>query len=656
MMAMPVLAQYVAQDPTRYIPNGRVLGLGKSFVGLADDAGAMFTNPAGLADSKGWQLSSMSGKFLDEYNYFSLSGLYQTQYGVIGFGYAGTSIAGAFATTIEAGSDPRDPIYVIDTTQPEMGNYNNAMIVSYGNQMKKIPYLDKVPYADRMSLGASMKLFRAALYGDGITNGDASGQEMDLGIKIYPPQRWMTLGVTAQNFLPFAMGGKLHYANGHEEMYPIVLKAGSAFNILGKDNSLRRMGDHELKLLLDADMHPTLKSYPMTMHIGLEWKPIDMLAVRAGIDQDAAGDGNGGLATVSDMAYGVGLYFGGFRFDYAYHTFGGAPSIDNNFFSLSYTFMPPEEIKDKIMIDQPKDKYITFEAKVKLTGNVVDPAAKQLLVNEVLAKQGLKGEFAVPIDLKFGKNRVDLRALDGSKKLMQLKKWRALRLIPFPDVKIGYWVDKQISLLAMGKVITGYPDGTFKPEGNITRAEMCSLLIKALDLLASYEAAAATKEAKATTLEAKSKVATSEMQTKVSTVEIKAAVTDEATGFKDVGPKHWAAKFVKKANKIGVVLGYPDGTFKPAGNITRAEGIAMISRFAKVSEEAYKNEFKDVASTSWAAKIIAGAYRAKLLEYLKGQPLDPNRKLARAETVEMLNRTTTVEALLSKDLLNWDSY
>ena len=613
LVCVPAWAQYVAQDPTRYVPNGRILGLGKAYIGLADDAGAMYTNPAGLGGISGWQLSSMSGKFLDEYTYLSFSGLYSTDYGVLGIGFAGTSISGAFATTIEAGSDPSDPIYVIDTTQPLMGNYNNAFILSYGNQMMKIPYLNRIPYADRMTVGANLKLFRVSLYGDGIVGGDASGQELDLGVKFFPPQKWMTFGATLQNLLPFSMGGKLHYTSGHEESYPAILELGSAFNILGKENAIRTLGDHELKLMLDLDYHPSLSNYPMVWHIGAEWKPITLLAIRMGLDQDAAGDGKGGITTISDMAYGVGLYFGGFRFDYAYHTFAGAPNITNSFFSLSYAFQPPPPIKEPIVVEVPPDKHITFESKTAVIGRVVDPRITKLTINGLPLKFGLKGDFSTVVDLKIGKNAIKLNE----------KKVRVLRLITFPDVKIGYWVDIPISLLAMQKIITGYPNGTFKPEGNITRAEMCTLLMKTRAQLSSPESRVASLE---------------------------------STGFKDVAVKHWAANYVAQAAKLGVVLGYPDGSFKPSGNITRAEGLAMIARFAKVSEEAYSNQFRDVASTHWAARIISGAYRARILEFLKGKPFEANFKLLRSETVEMLQRTTTVQDILNKDLLNWESY
>jgi len=627
-LAAQAQAQYVAQDPTRYIPNARILGLGKAYIGLAEDVGSIYTNPAGLSGAKGWQLSSMSGKFLDEYSYLSFSGLYPTDYGVFGVGFAGTSIAGAFATTIEAGSDPDDPIYTIDLTQPEMGNYNNAFVLSYGNEAKKINYLKRLPYTDRLSIGANLKLFRTSIYGDGITGGDASGTELDLGMKFQPPQPWMKFGVAAQNVLPFAMGGKLTYTSGHEESYPAVIEVGSAFQVLGKKDALRRLGEHELTLAADVDMHPTLTGYPMTMHLGVEWRPIPLIAIRGGIDQDAAGDGAGALEVVSDPTYGVGLYFGGFRFDYAYHGFAGAPNIDNHFFSLSYTFEPPPAFTgEAVVILLPPDKHITFEGTASVMGRVRDESIRMITINNSPLKFSLRGEFSTTLDLAIGKNRIEVKGMKGQAEVVGSAKARVLRLQPFPDVYEGYWVRQPISLLAMQKIITGYPDGTFRPEGNITRAEMCTLLMKT--------------RAQARTLGSD----TSEAVT----------ITTTRT-FSDVAAKHWAAKFVAEAAALGVVKGYPDGTFRPSANITRAEGLAMVARFAGVSQEAFAGQFPDVMGSHWAASIISGAYNAGLLEYLKGQNFELNRVLSRAETVEMLHRTQYVNDLLAQDLLNWETY
>jgi hypothetical protein len=627
VIAQPAAAQYVAQDPTRYVPNARILGLGKAFIGLSDDIGSIFTNPAGLSGLKSWELSSMSGTFLDEYSYLSFSGAYLTELGTFGLGFSGTFISGAWATTVEANSDPDDPIYTIDPSQPQMGNSNQAMILSYANQAAKVNFLNRLPYADRLSLGANLKLFNTRLYGDAINGGDASGTELDLGLKFQPPQDWLSFGAAVQNILPFSMGGKLSYASGHEESYPAVLEVGSAVKVLGKEKALRSIGDHELTLAIDFDMHPTLTSYPMCWHLGAEWSPIPLIALRTGIDQDAAGDGAGGLTTVSDSTFGVGVNFGGFTFDYAYHAFASAPNVQNSFFSLSYKHQPKPIPKEALKLDLPPDKLITFDNITKVSGTVLDYRTKKLEINRAPLRFGLKGEFETTFNLVEGKNKIVVEALDDRNKQLGFKRARILRLKPFPDVLPGYWVRQPISLLAMQGIITGYPNGTFKPEGNITRAEMATLLMKTR---------AQARTLGSDTAEAK-------------TVEFTPI-------FTDVPGDHWAAEFVNEAAKLGVVKGYPDDTFRLKNNITRAEGLAMIARFAGVAEATWTGQFMDVAGAYWAAPIIAGAYNAGMLEYLKGKPFEPKKMLTRAETVEMLYRTLYVKDLLAKDLLNWETY
>jgi hypothetical protein len=629
-LALPSYGQYVAQDPTRYVPSGRVLGLGKAYIALSDDVGAIFTNPSGMADAEGWQLSSMQGQLLDEFNYLSFAGIYATPAGVFGLGFAGSSISGAYSGTIEAGSDPEDPIYVIDLSEPVMGNYNNAFVLSYANHMEKINYLNRLPLAKDLSVGANLKLFQVSIYGDGITGGDANGMELDLGAKYSPPIKWMNFGIAVQNMLPFNMGGKLSYDSGHEESYPAVVEVGSAFRVLGKENSFRALGGHELTLLADFDHHPTLNNYPVVWHLGAEWKPIPIFAIRMGIDQDTAGDGLGGLEVISDQTWGIGLQMAGLHFDYAYHAFTGAPDTTNHFFSLSYKFKPRVKVVgEDIVVQEPRDKHITFQSTVVVVGKVNEPSVRKLTVNNVPVRFSLTGDFTATADLKIGKNAILIKGWNASGKKVAEVKLRALRLKPFPDVPEDHWVRKPISLLAMQTIITGYPDGTFKPEGNITRAEMCTLLMKTRklgDKLASPEAEGKDKD-------------------------------EDKAAFADVSVNHWAAPYVARAAELGVVKGYPDGTFRPKNNITRAEGLAMVARFAGISKEAFTAQFPDVAARHWAAEIIAGAYRAGILEYLDGKNFELKKLLTRAETVEMLQRTRYVrEDVIAKDLLNWATY
>jgi hypothetical protein len=622
LTASAALAQYDAPDPSRTVPNGAVLAVGRASTGLSEGTSAIFCNPAGLANAQAWEFTSMSGKFLDEYSYLSFSGIYPTNYGNFGVGFMGSSIGGAFTTIKDPNSSDTDPIYIIDTSAPLLSYFSNVTVLSYAN---------KLGWNDRISLGLNLKLFQSGMSGGSIVQGSATGTEADLGILYNPPWRFLTLGAALKNALPASLGGRLLYDGGHQEEYPALVELGTAINLLGKQNALRTWGGNEVKLLIDYDFYATLKGLPATMHYGIEYKPIPLIALRAGVDQDISATNGGGLGTVSDMTGGVGFSMGGFSFDYAYRAFAGVNGVSNNFISLSYS--PPiivqeKVIKEPIKVVSPPDKLITFDAAVSMEGTVSDSRIRYLTINDLAVRYQLNGDFLWTQDLKIGKNPIVVSGFSPERRNLFTLKLRALRLMTFPDVPLDYWVAQPVSLLAMENVITGYPDGTFRPDGNITRAEMCSLLMKTRVISRGPSAEA-----------------------EVPVVELH---PDLPTGFKDVSDKHWAAEFITKAAELGIVNGYPHYFFKPNGNITRAEGVAMIARFAGVSQEAYVGGFRDLTEDHWAAPIVAGARSAGLLQYLEDKLFQPSRLLTRAEVVEMLQQSAPVKSILDKDLLNWE--
>jgi hypothetical protein len=165
----------------------------------------------------------------------------------------------------------------------------------------------------------------------------------------------------------------------------------------------------------------------------------------------------------------------------------------------------------------------------------------------------------------------------------------------------------------MGKVISGYPDGAFKPEGGITRAELCSVLLR----IKNYPA------------------------------------EKKATAFKDVPRSHWASGFIAKAVEEGLVKGYPNKTFKPNGQITRVEGISVMAKFLGLAApKSLESPFADLPGRHWAVKNVISAKEAGLLQYI-GQLLDPNKKLARAEVVEILSKSELLAPKL-KEMLNFE--
>ena len=106
----------------------------------------------------------------------------------------------------------------------------------------------------------------------------------------------------------------------------------------------------------------------------------------------------------------------------------------------------------------------------------------------------------------------------------------------FSDVSADDWYNESVSTMANGKYITGYPDGTFGGNKNITRAEFAAMLVRFI------------------------------------------GVQNEDCSFTDVSRDHWAYGCIATATKAGWVAGYTDGTFKPEQPITRAEAMTIINR------------------------------------------------------------------------------
>jgi len=316
----------------------------------------------------------------------------------------------------------------------------------------------------------------------------------------------------------------------------------------------------------------------------------------------------------------VGVYYRGFRFDYAYHQFAGAPGVDNHFFSLSYGIFLERKAREYVRITSPADMLITRENKILLRAEVLDPEVSEARIQGRAIKLAAKSstfEADVPLEIT-GKNTVWVEVFDKSGKFLQAKKVRVLRLMAYPDVKSPYWATEQVSYIGTLGIIKGYPDGNFKPEGNITRAEMSALLIR-------------TK-------------ASGEAGVPAATLQL----------FKDVQLTHWAVKYINLAAKTGIVKGYPDGTFKPGANITRAEGLAMVSRFGGVKElKAISPDFADVAPTHWAYSIVSGSFKEGMLSHFANKPFQPEKKLTRSEAVEMLYRSSPVKGLVA-DLNNFE--
>lgn len=180
--------------------------------------------------------------------------------------------------------------------------------------------------------------------------------------------------------------------------------------------------------------------------------------------------------------------------------------------------------------------------------------------------------------------------------------------------------------------IQGYPDGTFRPNISVTRAQMASMLARYLTDNAIPEATATfTDTAKhgakdaiefvkdtgllkgttATTFNPNGSITRAQMATIVARWLEENGVANEspAKAFKDVKANHWAAEAIAVVNAQGIMTGTSAATFNPDGHLTRAQAVKVLNRLfeRQVTSTEQTPLFTDVPSNHWAFDEIQAA-------------------------------------------------
>ena len=596
-------------DPSKFGVGARTIGMGRAFVGIADDANSIFFNPAGGGWASYGSLVSTTTRLMDETNVMSFGGILPTKLGSVGFAYIDANIAGSTVTY-------RDPIsgkVTADPTREGMSFDDNVTIISLSSS----PFISPFSPDVKATLGLNCKFFRQKITGGTVGIANASGFDMDLGFLIKPAD-WMRIGLSALNVLPDSytqLGGITKWDTGENrgEGSENVMKAGLGLKL---PSSMLPKGMGK-ELLIDADVDFYLaKARPALFHIGTEWWPSDYIGLRMGFDQDiASGGGTDKIAVITNLTYGAGLKYSNFLFDYAFKP-SSLADANSHYFSMSY-LIPGLFEKPLITTISPADRTVTYESFVMLKAKA--PAkVKKVFVGEtqvdIITSGG--GYFESAVDLIAGKNPIKMRGFDGNNISIATGECRILRLISFIDVPETYWAIEPVSYLGTLGIVSGFPDGTFRPDDGLTRAEMVTLLVRAKNSLlpeAGFEM------------------------------------------FSDVGSGHWASQYIKVSVDENYAKGYPDGTFKPAGKLTRAEAVAIIVRFAGLSDKdaVTTAPFSDVELNHWAVNTINAAKQAGILSYLGSYPFEPSREITRAEACEMLSKIKLMSNKIN-DLLNFN--
>ena len=147
--------------------------------------------------------------------------------------------------------------------------------------------------------------------------------------------------------------------------------------------------------------------------------------------------------------------------------------------------------------------------------------------------------------------------------------------------------------------VMGYPDGTVRPMGNITRAEVATIFFRLL------------------------------------TDDSRAQFWATTNAYSDVKSGDWFNNAVSTLSNAGIISGYPDGTFRPNAPITRAEMAKVVALFAKLDKS--EDLFNDIAGHWAEAYIRLAAGNGWIAGYPDGS-FKPQQNITRAETMTMINR------------------
>jgi hypothetical protein len=175
--------------------------------------------------------------------------------------------------------------------------------------------------------------------------------------------------------------------------------------------------------------------------------------------------------------------------------------------------------------------------------------------------------------------------------------------LAFPDTQT-HWANACITQLSDQRLVTGYPDNSFKPQATVTRAEFAVLMLNAFPGIIP---------------------------------------TRRAMTFRDVPATHWAARAISEAHARQFFSGYPDGTFQPSQPIPRVQAIAILANAANLSsseaaDTVLQRYFDDAQQVPNYARrsIAAGTVGRLAVNYPNVRQLRPNQSATRGEVAAFL--------------------
>lgn len=262
---------------------------------------------------------------------------------------------------------------------------------------------------------------------------------------------------------------------------------------------------------------------------------------------------------------------------------------------------------------------LTFRAASQGKADIVLDSVK--MVNSQIATIEVSSKSKVSVNIKTTKPAGDVFKSDivNETKLVDTISSKVAEAnksgvkVEMADIK-GHWGEKTIGTFVKLHFIKGYGDGTFHPNGNITRAEFAAIISRVFDINGGG---------------------------------------NQPVVLNDIN-SHWAKEAIEKLAIAGVITGYDDGTFKPDKTINREQMVIILSRIvdlSKVDKDASKGNFADIASaSSYAANPIKDSAKAGIISGKGNGLFDPKGNSTRAEALTIvlnaLNLNPQVKTLL----------
>lgn len=143
----------------------------------------------------------------------------------------------------------------------------------------------------------------------------------------------------------------------------------------------------------------------------------------------------------------------------------------------------------------------------------------------------------------------------------------------FPDIS-GHWAQAELEKLSKIGILKGFPDGYFRPDQMVTRAQFAKVITIALRI-----------------------------------PEVKPA----SPTFPDVPANHWAYGYIEAAVKRGLLQGFPDGTFKPEDSVSKPQIVKIIAAENSWTSSPASPSFSDINKDHWAFPYVEGALNMGVL-------------------------------------------